>query len=965
MQRWWMAMGLLAALALAGAEYPVRRLTPYPKEFQSCYQGTRFRHDGGGTKTPCLYGSLRLPEGTAAVTLVLAYRCSEGTSLKFGMNFRTQNGGNGSAGRVPARELPMHRDFATATLTYEVPSSAVGAQFTIGIAGKPSEFEIQSLKYEVIPDRVALARRAVSGKPSSWRGAAELRHFYIAAGGGAANAQTRVRVAFDDANLYVGTICDEPAMDFLKASVKERDGALWRDDDVELFLFDPDRNVGWQFIVNAANVQFDAALKQAQAGDPYRADKRWDGEWRSETWRNSDSWEAAMVIPWRTLGFAAPPEVLTMNFTRKRIGGNEASQWNAFAGNLNDVPKFARASFGPKPEIVRYRKLETAGFVPKRARQAGAELLSSEAGGYVVVAGRHHYYQSDYPAALQAQFTPERQREILERHAKLGSWGPKLPWAPLRGRVAGGMKELLRLNQEFGMVFEYAIYNSSVSRAAIRKYRCPLFCGNFVEYGTPEYLKATLDQVEAVRRFCAVPGQRALVGCVEGADEPTNQMRLIYNRKENPGIAAALDEVDARVKRETGFGKYGLHDFGGTPDADTPFRRIAFWRYWNNRFAEYLKAVAAAVRAVDPTLPFQGFNRNTCGGVCEVDLAQMTPLTQEIGCDPYPTSAKSSAGMGRAIYHTGFSVKLLHDLACRSRTRATLQGFIYHGGRPTPAEMREWASQALKNGAVHFRWYESGPAKITMPDGYAELERLCGELHSLRRLPLPRETKSAILYSDYDRWGLDDRVAHAAYTVYALLGEHVKANFRFVSPTGLANGVHTLDGIAVLYVPRMRYTDPATTARILAFVRGGGRLVVFDPTVWSWNIDGTAVPERALLTGAVKERTAISTPLAYGKAELPLAAAANLGRETGKVDAFDFTEAETAVVARYPDGRPAAVERRLGQGTVLFFAAQPFGCSDAALDPQGWTAFFQDECRRVGEKTDLAVWDFVLPGNRQ
>ncbi len=965
MKHWWLMLMAVCAVAAFGAEYPVRRLTPFPKEYKECYQGTLFRNDKGGERTPVLYGFLRFTPGTSAVQVSVTYRSTEATSLRFGMSFQRQGGRNESAGRGPAQELPVHREFATETLMYDVPAAAVVAQFTIGIAGKPSEFEIRSLKYEFIPDRVALPKRAVSGKPSSWREAAELRHFYIAAGGGAAKTQTRVRLAFDDANLYVGYICDEPAMAYLKAAVQERDGALWTDDDVELFLFDPDQNSGWQFILNSANVQFDATLKQAQAGDPYRADKRWDGAWRSQTWRDASSWEAALTIPWRTLGFAAPPEVLTMNFTRKRIGGNEASQWNAYAGNLNDVPKFARASFGEKPEIVRFRKLETASFVPKRTRRAGAELLSSEAGGYVVVAGRHHYFASDYPAALRASFTPEKQREIFERHAKLGSWGGKLPWVANTKNVAGGVKELLRLHREFGMVFEYAIYNSSVAGKAIRQFHCPLFCGRFVEYGTPEYLKATLEQIEAVRRFCAQPGQRALVGCVEGVDEPANQVSLIYNRKGNPGIAAALDEVDARVKRETGFGKYGMHDFGGTPDDDTPFRRIAFRRFWNTDFAEYLKATVEAVRAVDPTLPFQGFNRNSCSGICEIDLAQMTPLTQEIGCDPYPTSAKSFSGMGRAIYHTGFSVRLLHDLACRSRTRATLQGFIYHGGRPKPDEMREWASQAIKNGAVHFRWYESGPAKITMPDGYAELERLCGELHAMHRLPLPKETRSAILYCDYDRWGLDDRAGHAPYTVYALLGEHVKANFRFVSPTGLANGVHSLDGISVLYVPRMRYTDPETTARLLAFVRGGGRLVVFDPTVWSWNIDGTPVPERALLTGAVRERTAISTPLAYGKARLPVAAAANLGRETGKVAAFDFTSAETEVAARYPDGKPAAVERRLGKGTVLFFAVQPFGCSDAALEPQGWTDFFQDECRRVGEKTGLPIWDFVLPGNRQ
>ena len=576
--------------------------------------------------------------------------------------------------------------------------------------------------------------------------------------------------------------------------------------------------------------------------------------------------------------------------------------------------------------------------------------------------GRFHSFPCYYPPAMRAKFTQEQQREILERNAKLGSMGPELPWAAKIRNILGGVNELMRLHQEFGMVHEYVINSSANGRMAIKQYKCPLYCPYGPDCVTPEYLKATLDVIETMRKFCKVPGQRELVAGVQGIDEPTNLIYLIYNRKANPGITDALNAVDVRVKQETGFGKYGMHDFGSAPDADTPFRRIAFWRYWNLRFAEYLKATEKAIRAVDPTLRIQGFNRNTCSGICELDLALHTPLTGEVGCDPYPTSVRSLSGMGRAIYHTGFSVKLLHDLACRSRTRVTLQGFIYHGGRPKPADLREWTSQALKNGAVYFRWYDEGPAKITMPDGYAEMERLTREITSMNKLPLSKETRSAVLYSDYDRWGLNDQCGHAVYTVYALLGEHVNANFRFVSPTGLANGVHSLDGIRVLYIPRMRYTDPATTARLLKFVRDGGQIVIFDPTVWSWNIDGSAVPERKLVTGMVRKRQENSTPLNYGKAKLPVSAAANLGRETGKVSAFDFVDNESVVIARYPDGKPAAVERKLGSGKITYFAVQPFGCSDAALEPAGWTKFFRDICKSAGEKTDLPIWNFVLSG---
>lgn len=955
-------LSLLTVLvaSLWGKDYPVARLKVYPGEFKDCYRGTLFRNERAG-KVPSLYGYFQFTPGTSAVNISVTYRSTEQTVLSFGMNFSKQGGGNASAGHGPKLSLPAHKEFATENLTYEVPLVAAVGQFTIAIGGKPAEFEIQSLRYELVADQVSLPQCTPSGMPSTWQEAALLQNFSIHTGG-APSVQTTVKIAYDNDNLYVGYICDEPTPDQLKAEITERDGSLWKNDDVELFLFDPDQNSGWQFIVNPANTQFDAVLKQAQAGDPYKADKLWNGEWRSQVFKQAASWEVALTIPWKTLGYSAPPELLTMNFSRHRVASSETSHWNAFVGNLNDAPKFARATFGDKAEIIRYRKQETDSFIPKRTHTSGAELLADEPGGYIAFMGRHCYYPSDYPPAMRKDFTPEKQKELFERHASFGSWGPPLPWVTWERNVPGGIQEVIRLNKTFGMRFPFAIYNSSLYRKTVVEYHPPLYSGNYPDPASPEYLQAVLQEINGVRKFCAVPEQRKLIAFVEVIDEPTNRIPLIYNRKNNPTIAKALDEFDAKVKQETGFGKYGFQDYSAVPDDDSPFRRIAFWRYWNNHFADFLKTVGEAIRSIDPTLPYQGLNHNTCSGLSEVNLAQLSPYSPEVGCDPYPTSTRSFFGMARAIYHTGFSVKLSHDLASKSASYATLQCFIYHGGRPNPADIREWTSQALKNGSQTFTWYESGPSNVTMPDGHAEMEKLCRELLAMKKLPLPKETRSAILYNDYDRWGIEDKAAHAAYTVYALLGEHVKANFRFVSPTGLANGLHTLDGISVLYIPRMRYTDPETTRRLMTFVSNGGKLVVFDPTIWSWNIDGTPVPERSQLTGKLISRTAPANPLRYGKATLPVATTMNLRRESGTVCAYDFAEPESNTIVTYPDGKPAAVERKLGKGTVLFFAVQPFGGSDAALAPEGWLPFLQDLCKQVGEKTNLPFWDFVLPG---
>ncbi len=954
--RFLMLLLFAAAMTVSGAEYPLDRLRVYPAEFQGQYKDRILTK---AEKDLTIYANSTIAPDTGALRIQLAYRNTSGTQLTLRLMFRTAEGGHGSAGRV-SYPLPEQLDGGIFETTAEVPASAAAVQIGIAVNGRAGQLELKKLEYLQISNRAAIPQAPPSGKPSSWGKAADLQNFYISSGGGAAKVQTRVRLAYDARNLYVGFIADEPQIEHLKSTITESDGPLWWDDALELFLYDPAAERGWHFIVNPANVHFDAMLKQAQAGDPFKADKSWNGVWQSEVFKNADSWEAALVIPWSTLDFSAPPPRLDMNFARERKGNNENSHWNAFSGNFNDVLKFAEATFGQNAEIRRFREQETQKYIPERARIRGNELLSAEPGGYIVGAWTHGSYPNDYPEAVRKDFTPERQQAFLKARADAGMFGPLLPWAATERNIPGGIAELRRQHREWGSTFPYAVFSSTVHLDAMKKYHAPIYLGKHADPASPEYLRATLDVFDKLDVFLKEPDNRGLVSLIHGIDEPTNNVYNLYSRTRNPEIAAALDRVDAEIKSSAGFGKFGLHDAFAKTDADTPFRRIAFWRYWNRNFAVYLRDTTVKAREVAPGIPYLAINRNTCSGMCELDLAALSPYAEWFSCDPYPTSTRSFFGMARALYHTGFSVRMVHDLANRSRTGVMPQAFIYHGGRPTPDDIREWASQALKNGAELFDWYTSGPAVLNMPDGYAAMLAINKQLKNMNKLVLPQATKSAILFSDYDRWGLEDKAGHAVYTVYALLGEHIKANFRFISPTGLALGDHSLEGINTIYIPRMRFTDPDTTKRLLDFARNGGTLVVFDPAFWSYNIDGSPVPERLELSGGMVPRDGNVGRLQYGRAGLPVSPVTHLKDEPAGIQAFNFVDTAGKTLAAYPDGKPAALEKSLGKGRLVIFAVQPFGNSAAALKPEGWTGFFVDFCRQAKEETGLPLWDYVL-----
>jgi len=76
-----------------------------------------------------------------------------------------------------------------------------------------------------------------------------------------ASVQTRFKVAFDDENIYLAAVLDEPHMDKLKETATQRDRHIHRDDCLEIML-DPqgERTEYFHFAVNSLGTLYDAEL---------------------------------------------------------------------------------------------------------------------------------------------------------------------------------------------------------------------------------------------------------------------------------------------------------------------------------------------------------------------------------------------------------------------------------------------------------------------------------------------------------------------------------------------------------------------------------------------------------------------------------------------------------------------------------------------------------------------------------
>lgn len=106
------------------------------------------------------------------------------------------------------------------------------------------------------------------------------------------NVGTIVRACADEKAIYFAFECIEPTTEGLRAAAEGRDGRVWADDSVELFLdTNRDRRSYYQFIVNPAGVVFDQ-----DTGAEGLAGPEWDGPITVGTKVSADRWFAEVRL---------------------------------------------------------------------------------------------------------------------------------------------------------------------------------------------------------------------------------------------------------------------------------------------------------------------------------------------------------------------------------------------------------------------------------------------------------------------------------------------------------------------------------------------------------------------------------------------------------------------------------------------------------------------------------------------
>ena len=121
---------------------------------------------------------------------------------------------------------------------------------------------------------------------------------YMPNPGKSPSQQTEVRIAYDDANIYVFARMYDSAPDSILKQISGRDRMDNTDEFGMWFSTYNDGNNAFAFSTNPEGVQLDRVITQDNS------DRSWNAAWRVETAIDEKGWTAEFQIPFSQIRFA-------------------------------------------------------------------------------------------------------------------------------------------------------------------------------------------------------------------------------------------------------------------------------------------------------------------------------------------------------------------------------------------------------------------------------------------------------------------------------------------------------------------------------------------------------------------------------------------------------------------------------------------------------------------------------------
>ncbi|MBT3375547.1 MAG: hypothetical protein HN742_02860 [Lentisphaerae bacterium] len=187
------------------------------------------------------------------------------------------------------------------------------------------------------------------GEEAIWGNGLALGPFVALIGDAFPEEGTSVRLLWDDVGLYVCARCDDALLDpvlqrthEIKSDVVSRDGNVFRDDCVELFLQPPGTSGTYYHLAfNPRGTLYDAVCRK----DVF--DTTWQSGAVVAVHAETDAWTAEVAIPWKALGGTPMRgDHWGFNAGRHRASNDEHSAWSPTGVGFHNPEAFGAVGFG-------------------------------------------------------------------------------------------------------------------------------------------------------------------------------------------------------------------------------------------------------------------------------------------------------------------------------------------------------------------------------------------------------------------------------------------------------------------------------------------------------------------------------------------------------------------------------------------------------------------------------------------
>jgi hypothetical protein len=144
---------------------------------------------------------------------------------------------------------------------------------------------------------------------------------------------TKAYLVYDNKHVYIGFKCSESQMSKVCETVKTKNGPVYKDDCVEIFLDPADTREKsyYHFAVNVAGTQYGL----------FKADPYWAGQWDAKTSKHVDRWEVEIALPFDMFNLtSAERGNWAINLGRENPRTNEISAWSPTYGSFHNPETF-------------------------------------------------------------------------------------------------------------------------------------------------------------------------------------------------------------------------------------------------------------------------------------------------------------------------------------------------------------------------------------------------------------------------------------------------------------------------------------------------------------------------------------------------------------------------------------------------------------------------------------------------